>query len=68
MPLFQLVLQLPAGSECVTVQYEAEAIPAAIALAAHHASSSPAALWYEGQIVCRIGADGQPDFQLDGSS
>lgn len=68
MPLFQLVLQSAAGSECVTVQYEADAIPAAIALAEHHASSDPAALWCEGRMVCRIGADGQPDFQLDGSS
>lgn len=58
MTFFQLVLQLTAGSECVTVQYEADAMPAAIALAAHHASSAPAALWCEGRIVRRIGADG----------
>ncbi|WP_158637748.1 hypothetical protein [Novosphingobium taihuense] len=52
----------------MTVQYEADAMPAAIALAAHHASSTPAVLWCEGREVCRIGADGKPDFQLDGSS
>lgn len=68
MPLFQLVLQPTAESQCVTVQYEADAMPTAIALAAHHASSASAALWCEGRIVCRIGTDGQPDFQLDGSS
>lgn len=68
MTLFQLVLQPAAGSECVTVQYEADAMPAAIALAAHHASSTPAALWCEGREVCSIGVDGKPDFQLDGSS
>lgn len=61
MPLFQLVLQPAAGSDCVTVQYEAEAIPAAIALAAQHISAAPAALWSEGHFVCRITPDGQSD-------